>query len=143
MRPLVELRGVEFVYPTPQARRARPFRLSALSLEVVPGEVLGVIGPNSAGKTTVIRLLTRVLEPVAGEILLEGASLGSLTRWQLAQRVAVVPQDAPPAFPFSVEQLVLMGRYPHAPGRFFERLAHGNAASESGTALQGAEHLAT
>ncbi|MFZ1060364.1 MAG: ABC transporter ATP-binding protein, partial [Candidatus Rokuibacteriota bacterium] len=112
MRPLVELRGVEFVYPTPRARRARPFRLSALSLEVVPGEVLGVIGPNSAGKTTVIRLLTRVLEPVAGEILLEGASLGSLTRWQLAQRVAVVPQDAPPAFPFSVEQLVLMGRYP-------------------------------
>jgi len=121
VRPLVELRGVEFVYRTPQARRARPFRLSALSLEVVPGEVLGVIGPNSAGKTTVIRLLTRVLEPVAGEILLEGASLRSLTRWQLAQRVAVVPQDAPPAFPFSVEQLVLMGRYPHAPGRFFER----------------------
>ena len=61
------------------------------------------------------------MEPRSGEILLEGKSLKSLTRWQLAQRVAVVPQDAPPAFPFSVEQLVLMGRYPHAPGRFFER----------------------
>lgn len=120
MTPLVELRGVDFAYPGSGTRRTRPFRLSEVSFEIAPGEILGVIGPNSAGKTTVIRLLSKVLEPLSGEILLEGKSLLTLTRWELARRVAVVPQDAPPAFPFTVEQLVLMGRYPHAPGRFFE-----------------------
>lgn len=121
MTPLVELRSVEFAYPTPERRRARPFRLSGLSFAIAAGEILGVIGPNSAGKTTLIRLLTKVREPLGGELLLEGKALRSLTRWELARRVAVVPQDAPPAFPFTVEQLVLMGRYPHAPDRFFER----------------------
>ncbi len=120
MTALVQFVGVEFAYGS-QGWRHRPFRLSGLSFEVAPGEVLGVIGPNSAGKTTLIRLLTKVLEPLAGEIVVAGHPLRGLTRWQLAQRVAVVPQEAPPAFPFTVEQLVLMGRYPHAPGRFFER----------------------
>lgn len=121
MNPLVELRSVEFEYASPERRRARPFRLSGLSFEIARGEILGVIGPNSAGKTTLIRVLTKVLEPTGGEIFLEGRSLGSLTRWELARAVAVVPQEAPPTFPYTVEQLVLMGRYPHAPGRFFER----------------------
>jgi iron complex transport system ATP-binding protein len=95
--------------------------MSGVSLGIAPGEILGVIGPNSAGKTTLIRLITRVLAPSAGEIALNGRSLTSLSAWELARQVAVVPQEAPPALRFSVEQLVLMGRYPHAPGRFFER----------------------
>jgi iron complex transport system ATP-binding protein len=121
VKPLLEVRGLDFAYPFPERRRARPFRLSGLSFEMTPGEILGVIGPNSAGKTTLIRVLTKVLEPTGGEIFLGGRSLQSLTRWELAREVAVVPQETPPAFPYTVEQLVLMGRYPHAPGRFFER----------------------
>ncbi len=121
MKPLVELRSVDFEYPGPERRRARPFSLSALSFEIARGEILGVIGPNSAGKTTLIRVLTKVLEPAGGEIFLEGQSLRNLSRWELARHVAVVPQEAPPTFAYTVEQLVLMGRYPHAPGRFFER----------------------
>lgn len=120
MTPLVEFRSVDFSYPARQQRRASPFRLSGLSFDIASGETLGVIGPNSAGKTTLIRLLTKVLEPAGGEIVLAGRTLRSLTRWELAREVAVVPQEAPPAFPYTVEQLVLMGRYPHAPGRFFE-----------------------
>jgi iron complex transport system ATP-binding protein len=89
-------------------------------MTVERGEILGVIGPNSAGKTTLIRLLTRVLEPARGEIRLDGRPLARVPRWEVARHVAVVPQELPPALPFSVEQLVLMGRYPHAPGRFFE-----------------------
>jgi len=117
---LVELRAVEFGYPVPAARRARPFHLAPLTLSVAPGEVLGVIGPNSAGKTTLIRLLTRVVRPSAGEILLGGRPLAALPAAHLAREVAVVPQELPQAFPFTVEQLVLMGRYPHDPGRYFE-----------------------
>ncbi len=121
MNPLVELRSVDFEYAGREGRRARPFRLSGLSFEIARGEILGVIGPNSAGKTTLIRVLTKVLEPLGGEIFIEGQSLRNLSRWELARHVAVVPQEAPPTFPYTVEQLVLMGRYPHAPGRFFER----------------------
>src|SRR5439155_676873 len=87
---------------------------------LVPTSIAGVIGPNSSGKTTLIRLLTRVLEPVEGEIALEGKRLQNWGRAELARRVAVVPQGVPREFPFTVEELVLMGRYPHAPGRYFE-----------------------
>jgi iron complex transport system ATP-binding protein len=117
---LVEFRDVEFGYAAPAARRARPFRLAPLSLAVAPGEILGVIGPNSAGKTTLIRLLTRVVRPAAGRILLGGRALDAVPAAVLAREVAVVPQELPHAFPFTVEQLVLMGRYPHDPGRYFE-----------------------
>lgn len=119
--PVLELRAVGFVYAGAAGRRVRPFAMSDVSLVVEPGEIIGVIGPNSAGKTTLIRLITRVLAPSGGEIVLNGRSLTSLSAWELACQVAVVPQEVPPALRFSVEQLVLMGRYPHAPGRFFER----------------------
>ena len=122
----VELREVEFGYAEAQkgadapGRRARPFHLAPLSLTIEPGEILGVIGPNSAGKTTLIRLLTRVVRPTAGEILIDDHALASFPGARLAREVAVVPQELPHAFPFTVEQLVLMGRYPHDPARYFE-----------------------
>jgi iron complex transport system ATP-binding protein len=93
--------------------------------------VFGVLGPNSAGKTTLLRLLTRVVAPARGEVRLDGRPVRRLAHAELARQVAVVPQDAPRPFPFTVEQLVLMGRYPHGPGRFFETeddRAHARAA---------------
>jgi len=53
-------------------------------------------------------------------VRLDGRPLARLTHAELARRVAVVPQERAAPFPFSVEQLVLMGRYPHGPGRYFE-----------------------
>jgi len=126
--PLVELRGVGFAYPASGTGQARPFRLADLTFEIGTGEIVGVLGPNSAGKTTLIRLLTRVLAPDAGGILLEGRPLPHWRPAELARRVAVVPQGAPPEFPFTVEELVLMGRYPHAPERYFESPADRESA---------------
>jgi ABC-type cobalamin/Fe3+-siderophores transport system ATPase subunit len=117
---LVEFRSVSFAYPASEERRTRLFALADLSFEISPGEIIGVIGPNSSGKTTLIRLLTRVLEPAAGEIRLESVAVRRLSRTDLARRVAVVPQGMLPQFPFTVGELVLMGRYPHAPSRYFE-----------------------
>jgi len=116
---LAEFRGVGFAYPA-TGRHQRPFTLSGLSFGIGRGEIVGVIGPNSAGKTTLTRLLTRVIEPAAGEIFLEGAPLRRIERRELARCVGVVPQGAPTQFPFTVGELVLMGRYPHGPGRYFE-----------------------
>jgi ABC-type cobalamin/Fe3+-siderophores transport system ATPase subunit len=117
---VLELHGLAFAYAGAEGRPVRPFSMAGVSFAMAPGEILGVIGPNSAGKTTLIRLVTRVLAPTAGEIVLNGRPLASFSAWELACQVAVVPQEVPPALRFSVEQLVLMGRYPHAPGRFFE-----------------------
>jgi len=124
---LVEFRSVSFVYPASAEHRA-PFAVSELSFEIAPGEIVGVIGPNSSGKTTLIRLLTRVLEPAAGEIRLEGAPIRRLTRTDLARRVGVVPQASLEQAPFNVGELVLMGRYPHGPGRYFESPSDRTAA---------------
>jgi ABC-type cobalamin/Fe3+-siderophores transport system ATPase subunit len=118
--PLAEFRDVSFAYGGSSRDGSRSFRLAGLTFGLAPAEILGVIGPNSAGKTTVLRLLTRVVTPTSGEILLEGAALGQLSPAALARRVAVVPQALPAAFPFTVAEMVLMGRYPHGPGRYFE-----------------------
>jgi iron complex transport system ATP-binding protein len=119
MTALLEFRQVGFAYP---ARDRRPaFAIRDLSFAVGAQEIFGVIGPNASGKTTLIRLLSKVLAPAHGEILLDGESLGHLSRASAARRIAVVPQDVPSGFPHTVEDLVLMGRFPHAPGRLFER----------------------
>jgi iron complex transport system ATP-binding protein len=139
--PIVEFRDVAFAYARPARRRERTFAFPGLSFAVEAGEVFGVIGPNSAGKTSLLRLLTRVLVPQRGEILLDGRSVAALAPWALARAVAVVPQDAPRPFPFSVQQLVLMGRYPHAPARFFEDAADA-AAARAAMAATGTTALA-
>ncbi|MBI3630575.1 MAG: ABC transporter ATP-binding protein [Candidatus Rokubacteria bacterium] len=76
--------------------------------------MLGVIGPNSVGKTTLIRLLTKVVAPEGGAIRLAGRPLAGMTQREVARFVAVVPQDLAPAFPFTVEEMVLMGTAPPA-----------------------------
>jgi len=138
--PLCEFRNVGFAYPA-GAQGRPPFEIRDLSFSLAPGEILGLIGPNAAGKTTVIRLLSRVLDPSRGEIFLAGQPASRLRRAAVARQVAVVPQDVPQGFPYTVEQLVLMGRFPHAPGRFFESREDLEIAREA-MAITGVETLA-
>lgn len=115
--PLVDCQRVGFVYAS---GRAGAFAIRDLSFDVKPGETFGVIGPNASGKTTLVRLLSRVLAPSSGQLRLDGADVTRLSRAAVARQVAVVPQDVPRGLPHTVEELVLMGRYARAPGRFFE-----------------------
>jgi len=140
-QPLVEFDDVAFTYPQPERRREAGFSLDGVSFAIEAGEVFGVIGPNSAGKTTLLRLLTRVVAAGRGQVRLDGRPIRHLAHAELARQIAVVPQDAPRPFPFSVEQLVLMGRYPHAPGRFFESDAD-RAQATAAMEATGVLHLA-
>jgi iron complex transport system ATP-binding protein len=115
--PLVACERVGFAYA---AGTAGAFAIRDLSFEVRPGETFGVIGPNASGKTTLVRLLSKVVEASSGRVCLDGADVAGLSGAQVARDVAVVPQDVPHGFPHTVEELVLMGRYPRAPRRFFE-----------------------
>jgi iron complex transport system ATP-binding protein len=87
--------------------------LHNVSLEAKPGEMLGIIGPNGSGKSTLIRGITRLLQPSSGKIFLDGTNIADITRHDLAQLVAVVPQN--PTLPelFTALEVVLMGRTPH------------------------------
>jgi iron complex transport system ATP-binding protein len=128
-RPVYAVEGVEFGY-------GGGFRLAGVSFELGEGEVLGVVGPNSAGKTTLLRLLTKVHAPAAGEIRLRGTPLARIPRRALAREVAVVPQEEAVAFPVTVDELALMGRFPHAAGRLFES-AEDLARTQEAMALAG------
>jgi iron complex transport system ATP-binding protein len=89
--------------------------LEGIDFGVSPGEVVGLVGPNGVGKTTLLRLAAGMLSAKSGDIVLGDRSLASLTRREIAQRVALVPQDLHVSFPFRVGELVMMGRAPHQP----------------------------
>lgn len=89
--------------------------LSGIDFEVSPGEVVGLVGRNGVGKTTLLRLANGVLETSKGRVLLGDDSVETLSRRSLARGIALVPQDLHVPFPFRVGELVLMGRAPHQP----------------------------
>ncbi len=87
--------------------------LKGVTLDVPQGSVVALAGRNGAGKTTMLRVASRVLRPSAGRVTIGGVAIDALSRRELAQRLAVVPQDASISFPFRVIEVVLMGRSPH------------------------------
>jgi iron complex transport system ATP-binding protein len=90
--------------------------LQDFCLEVRPGEILGIIGPNGSGKTSLLKLMTGLLHPEAGCLRLDGQDLANLDARALARRAAVVPQENHVLFPFTVTEIVLMGRFVHLNG---------------------------
>jgi iron complex transport system ATP-binding protein len=115
--------------------------LDGVSLAVERGERFGILGPNGSGKSTLVRLLSRVLTPHRGRIRLDGRDLAAIPTRELARRIAVVPQETALDFPFSVMEVVLMGRAPHLGGFGFEGDRDVEAA-ERAMAEAGVEHLA-
>ncbi len=84
-----------------------------LSLSVSRGEFAGIIGPNGSGKTTLLMLLSGVVAPQAGEVILDGRPVRSIPPRERACRMAVVFQESRMLFDFTVLEIALMGRAPH------------------------------
>jgi iron complex transport system ATP-binding protein len=95
--------------------KSRPI-ISGMSLSVGAGERLAIIGPNGAGKSTLLRCLYRGVRPLHGSVRLDSTELWSMRPREAAQRIAVVLQETPADFPFSVRDVVMMGRIPHRKG---------------------------
>jgi len=87
--------------------------LTKINLDIRQGEFVGVIGPNGSGKSTLLKHIYRVLLPEDGMILLENKDILHIHPKELARKMAVVSQESPVIFDFSVQEIVLMGRSPH------------------------------
>jgi iron complex transport system ATP-binding protein len=81
-----------------------------VSFAVEPGEVLCLLGPNGGGKTTLFKTILGLLPPQAGRVLIDGEDTAPWPRRRLAQAMAYVPQAHAAFFPFTVRDVVLMGR---------------------------------
>ncbi len=84
-----------------------------VELTLAGGEIVCLLGPNGGGKTTLMRTLLGLLEPVAGEVVLDGRALREWPARERATRLAYVPQAAGSYFNFSVSEMVEMGRTAH------------------------------
>ncbi|MDQ6732921.1 MAG: ABC transporter ATP-binding protein, partial [Nitrospirota bacterium] len=81
--------------------------------------ILGLLGPNGSGKTSLLKLLGKIMRPEMGSIELFGSDVTGMRQDVVARLVAFVPQEHQQIFPFSIMETVLMGRFPHrARGRF-------------------------
>ena len=134
MNPAVRLEHVQVGY-------GHHAILRDLSLAVPQGSFFIIIGPNSAGKTTLAKTLAGQLRPQQGMVEILGRPLASYSRKGLARRVAVVPQYTPIYIPFTVRDVVLMGRSPHLTLAGLETRRDLKIAAEAMAATQ-VDHLA-
>lgn len=84
-----------------------------IGFSVEEGEILSILGPNGSGKTTLLKCLNGLLNLREGEIYIEGKKLNSLKRDEVGKKVGYVPQTSALTFPYTVLEMVLMGRAPH------------------------------
>ena len=94
--------------------------LNGISTEIGIGDFVALVGPNGAGKSTFLKILAGLNRRYTGAIEFDGVSLAKVTSHDLARRVAFVPQETHVVFPFSVNQMVLMGRAPHQSASLFD-----------------------
>ncbi len=94
-------------------RYGEAWALKDVSLKAFGGELLGVVGPNGSGKSTLLRIMDGLIDPDEGRVRLYGSRLRGFSRAEVARAVAMVSQESHFQFPFSVMEVVLMGRFPH------------------------------
>ena len=115
--------------------------VDGLDLDLPPGRVTAIVGPNACGKSTLLRGLSRLLAPTSGSVLLDGADIRSLPTKEVATRLGLLPQTPTAPDGITVADLVSRGRYPHQ-GWFRRWTAEDDAAVQEAMAATGVTELA-
>lgn len=100
----LNIQNVGFSYPSREV-------LKDINFTAGKGEVIGIIGQNGCGKTTLLKCINTTLQATSGVVLLDGKDVQELTKKEIAQSMGFVMQTTSTTFPFSVFETVLMGRY--------------------------------
>jgi len=101
--PEIEFKNIYFKYPGKEN-----WILEDVSFKISPGQKIGLVGHNGAGKTTIVRLLLRIHDPSKGEILINGINLKDLNYKEWWEKIAVLPQDFS-AFHFTAKETIAYG----------------------------------
>lgn len=107
-----------------------------LSFSVQEGQWLMIVGPNGAGKSTALEAVTQAA-PYTGSVLLDGQEVRRMKHTERARRMGVLMQKNFVGYSFTVEEVVRLGRYAHAPGMFSGRSGKDSAAVEEALELTG------
>ncbi len=130
----IEVHGLKLSYD------AQPV-LEDTSFTVGRGDLVALLGANGAGKSSLLRCISRILKPTAGTILLDRQELNQLDSKEAARKMAVVPQEATADFDFTVEDIVMMGRLPYL-GRFQKEDHQDHEIVRRSMEMTGVSHLA-
>jgi len=104
----LQISGAKFHYSP-----VKPGGFEDINFSIADGEVLSILGPNGCGKTTLLKCINSLIKLDGGEVLLNGRKISSLPRDEIARKIGYVPQLHQPAFPFTVLDVVLIGRAPY------------------------------
>jgi len=145
----ISVRGVSFGYTNKTVLRD-------INIDIAHGEIVTLLGPNGCGKSTLIKLMLGLYRPVQGSIYLDGVDISRLASKTIARMIAYVPQIHRSSFPYTVMDIVLMGRIPHKTfffryskkdisiaGDAMERLSISHLAERPYTELSGGERQLT
>lgn len=114
MEKIIEGEGINFSYDGTEV-------LKGISISISKGKWVGLLGANGAGKSTLLKIMSGILNPKSGKLLYKMKEIKSLDKREIAKKIAYVPQSSSFGFPFTVAEVVLMGRAPYF-GKFeFER----------------------
>lgn len=102
---IIELKNVSFSY-------GQDLVIKDVNLQVHKGDYLGIIGPNGGGKSTLLKLMLGLLSPTKGEVFLYGTPLSKFRDWSKIGYVSQSATHIDPHFPMTVEEVIMMGRYP-------------------------------
>jgi iron complex transport system ATP-binding protein len=133
------LENVQFEY-SKEKNGQNHFNLMDINLSFNRGEFISLLGPNGSGKSTLLKIISGLLKPLSGRITLDDKSYSSIQVKDLAKKIAFVPQSSLTVFPFSVYEIVMMGRTPYLNYIGFETKEDKNIV-EDALQLVGITHL--
>lgn len=108
---ILELNNINFNYS--EKDNPNNFNLSDVNLKIYQGDFISLLGPNGCGKSTLLKLIANILKPTSGVTKIYGEHYSSIKRREFAKNVAFVPQNSGTNFPYSIYEIVMMGRSPY------------------------------